>query len=183
MAIQVQASQPGTMTLDAFNGLPAPAAESHLLALCGSSRWASTLGHKRPFHDAAHMQHAASNLWFLLDEPDWLEAFACHPRIGESRAPASPAFLEHSSNEQQVAQQSLAPVADALFEGNRRYEDRFGFLYIVFASGRSAPELLALLEQRLRNDRITELHEAARQQNRITSLRLQTWLQQTRLEG
>ena len=170
-------------TLDTFNTAPAPSAECHLLTLCGSRRWAATLCHKRPFESPSHLHHDAANLWFLLDERDWLEAFACHPRIGrlapEPATTASAAGFEgHARAEQHAAQQTLSvPVAEALDQANHLYEQRFGFLYIVFASGRTAPELLALLERRLRNDRITELHEAARQQHAITTLRIQKWLQ------
>ncbi len=161
--------------LDRFNALPPEEAEATLLALCGSDRWARTLVAQRPFADFDHLCHRATNLWFLLDEHDWLQAFAQHPRIGESK-PAATDFLAHSSHEQQTALQTLAPVAEALVRGNQAYEARFGFLYVVYANGQTSPELLALLEARLGRDRITELHEAARQQHRITELRLRAWL-------
>lgn len=162
-------------SLDRFNALSSQDAEAALLALCGSARWARTLVAQRPFADFDHLCHRATNLWFLLDEHDWLQAFAQHPRIGESK-PAATDFLNHSTHEQQAALQTLAPVAEALLAGNQAYEARFGFLYIVFASGRTSPELLAILKSRLGRDRITELHEAARQQHSITDLRLRTWL-------
>ena len=154
-----------------------------MLTLCGSHRWASTLTSRRPFATVAHLHHCATNLWFLLDEQDWLEAFACHPRIGartgaRTAAEAGAGFAIHSSAEQAAAQRTLSgPVERALEEGNRLYEERFGFLYLVFASGRTAPELLKLLEQRLGRDRGTELHEAARQQHDITELRMGKWLE------
>ena len=183
MVIPAEAAPLSTTPLDAFNTLPAGAAEAHLLTLCGSQRWASTLCHKRPFESRAHLEHHAANLWFLLDEADWLEAFACHPRIGERAAnptansAASAGFAMHAAAEQEAAQRTLSDSLEhALREGNQRYEQRFGFLYIVFASGRTAPELLALLHRRLAHDRITELHEAARQQHGITSLRMRKWL-------
>ena len=168
---------PYAAALHAFNALPHASAEEHLLTLCGSRRWAAALSARRPFADQLELEHDVCNLWFLLGESDWLEAFACHPRIGEQPHGAS-AFTLHAAAEQQAAQQTLSePTARALAEGNQLYEQRFGFVYIVFASGRTAPELLALLECRLRNDRITELHEAARQQHGITSLRLRRWLE------
>ncbi len=123
----------------------------------------------------ATVLQSASNLWFALPEQDWLEAFDCHPRIGEVRAPATE-FLAHSTSEQLTAQQTLAEVQAQLNAGNQAYEARFGFLYIVFASGRTAPELLALLQQRLHNTRAEELQQAAQQQDRITRLRLERWL-------
>ena len=164
--------------LKRFNELSGQDAETLLLTLCGSSRWANALAARRPFTDAEHLQHAAGNLWFYLDEADWLEAFAQHPRIGEHVAAAEPAsFQAHSGAEQAGVLLSLNGSAAALTQGNQAYEQRFGFLYIVCASGRTAPELLAVLEQRLQNDRRTELHEAARQQGMITALRISRWLQ------
>ena len=164
--------------LDDWNQASLEEAIDALLILCGSRRWAAHLAACRPYDDHAHLHHAATNLWFLLDEADWLEAFACHPRIGEAPAGAS-AFTLHAQAEQGATQATLAaPTAQALARGNQLYEQRFGFLYIVFASGRAAPELLALLEARLTHDRITELHEAARQQHRITDHRMRKWLAQ-----
>ena len=182
MVIQAESAPLCPATLDAFNTLPALVAETHLLTLCGSRRWASTLSYRRPFTTVAHLEHAATNLWFLLDEQDWLEAFACHPRIGEragehTAARAGAGFAMHAGAEQAAAQQTLSgTIEQALAEGNHLYEQRFGFLYIVFASGRTAPELLDLLQCRLLRDRGTELHEAARQQHAITALRMQKWL-------
>ena len=168
---------PCAAALRAFNALPQASAEQHLLTLCGSRQWAGVLSARRPFADQHALEHDASNVWFLLGERDWLEAFACHPRIGEQPRGAS-TFAAHAAAEQQTAQQTLSETtARALAEGNRLYEQRFGFVYLVFASGRPAAELLAALERRLGNDRITELHEAARQQHSITSLRLRRWLE------
>jgi OHCU decarboxylase len=161
--------------LDDFNHAPIAEAEAQLLACCGSARWASTLAARRPFATLDDMIAAGEATWFSLDEADWLAAFACHPRIGEKKA-ATTRYLASSESEQAAAQESIAAVAEALLLGNRAYEERFGFLYIVFASGRSAAELLQVLEARLKNSREEELQEAARQQQRITNLRLRKWL-------
>ena len=163
------------MNLDEFNVAPAEAAAAQLLTACGSRRWAETLAANRPYASPEALIRDAEDLWFALDEPDWLEAFACHPRIGEKKAPTTD-YLAHSESEQALAQQSLDNVAEALLAGNRAYEARFGFLYIVFASGRTAPELLAVLQSRLANSREAELQEGTRQQLRITNLRLRKWL-------
>ena len=163
------------MTLDEFNEATPDAAATQLLSACGSRRWAATVSANRPFETPEALIADAEIVWFALDESDWLEAFACHPRIGEKKAPTTN-YLAHSESEQSAAQQTLDAVADALLAGNRAYEAKFGFLYIVFASGRSAPELLAVLESRLANGRAEELLEAARQQLRITNLRLRKWL-------
>lgn len=165
--------------LEAFNAATAAEAMDALLACCGSRTWASKLVALRGsphlgIPSAVTFLQAATEVWFGLPEQDWLEAFACHPRIGEVRSPATQ-FLTYSTSEQQVAQQTLIEVQDDLRKGNRAYEARFGFLYIVFASGRTAPELLAVLDQRLENTRSEELEEAAIQQDRITRHRLERW--------
>ena len=161
--------------LDLFNEMRSEAAITQLMTCCGSRRWAATLAANRPYDTADALIADAESVWFSLDEEDWLEAFACHPRIGEKKAPTTD-YLAHSEQEQAAAQQTLDAVAEALLEGNRDYEAKFGFLYIVFASGRSASELLGVLQSRLVNSREDELQEAARQQLRITNLRLRKWL-------
>jgi 2-oxo-4-hydroxy-4-carboxy-5-ureidoimidazoline decarboxylase len=166
-----------TDALVTFNNAPATEATTQLLTLCGSRRWAQALANQRPYASRESLAEAAGATWFSLAEPDWLEGFACHPRIGERKSPTT-AYLASSESEQSAAQQTLEPVAQALLLGNQAYEEKFGFLYIVFASGRTAPELLAVLESRLQNIREEELQEAARQQHRITTLRMTKWLQQ-----
>jgi 2-oxo-4-hydroxy-4-carboxy-5-ureidoimidazoline decarboxylase len=161
--------------IEIFNTQPEPEAIAALLTCCGSQRWARTLAAQRPFATPQALVEASSALWFSLSEADWLEAFAHHPRIGETR-PAITSFLTHSTTEQSTIQQTIAKVAEALIAGNLAYEDKFGFLYIVFASGRTAPELLDVLQSRLRNTREQELHEAATQQDQITTLRIKRWL-------
>lgn len=163
-------------SLARFNAQSAPQAIAHLLTLCGSHRWAETLTARRPFQTPADLLLAAEQVWFALPESDWLEAFAQHPRIGQRKLPTTE-FLHHSTTEQSTAQDSLKPVAEALLLANRAYEAKFGFLYIVFASGRTAPELLAVLESRLTHTHAEELDEAARQQHRITTLRMTKWLE------
>ena len=162
--------------LEGWNGMPAEEAEARLLACCGSRCWAEEVSGRRPFADGEALMEAAGAVWFGLGAKDWLEAFACHPRIGERRAAAT-ASLASSAREQAVAQQTLAGVAERLMAGNQLYEERVGFRYIVFASGRSAPELLAVLEERLTHTREEELQEGARQQHRITLRRMQEWLE------
>ncbi len=166
----------GVTALARFNGLAAPEAAAQLLACCGCRRWAEALVAQRPFRSTQGLLAAAEAGWFALSEPDWLEAFARHPRIGERRAPSTE-YLAHSASEQAAAQQTLHEVADALLAGNRGYEYRFGFRYLVFANGRSASELLGILNERLTHTREEELQEAAHQQHRITTLRMAKWLE------
>ena len=164
-----------TDTLRHFNQADHDDAIAKVLTCCGSTRWAQQISVQRPFANTDALFEAAETAWFSLNEASWLEAFAAHPRIGERKA-ATTDYLAHSTNEQAAAQQTLAPVAARLAELNHVYEERFGFRYIVFANGRSAPELLAVLEERLEHSREEELQEAARQQHRITHLRMTKWL-------
>jgi OHCU decarboxylase len=157
-----------------WNATAVGEAEAALLACCGSARWARVLVERRPYASAEALMVDAEAVWFEMPESEWLAAFACHPRIGERKAEAATSvqFADWSGREQSAAQATLEAVATALVEGNRAYEAKFGFLYIVFASGRTAPELLAILEERLEHDRPTELREAARQQWEIARLRM-----------
>ena len=112
-----------------------------------------------------------------MEEADWMEAFACHPRIGEQKvAHASRKSAAWSRQEQSSAETAAERVLAELAEGNARYEQRFGFTYIVCATGKSADEMLEILNRRLGSDRITELREAAEQQRQITQIRLGKWL-------
>lgn len=155
--------------LERLNRLPREEAERELLACCGSRRWAAALAASRPHPTRQALLDAAERAWWALDEPDWSEAFAAHPRIGEPEG--ATARREQAG----VATAASATLA-ALEEGNRRYERRFGRVFLVFASGRRADELLRVLEERLRNDPETELRVAAGEQARITRLRLERLL-------
>jgi 2-oxo-4-hydroxy-4-carboxy-5-ureidoimidazoline decarboxylase len=117
---------------------------------------------------------AARNEWFGLTEADWLEAFSRHPQIGDGAALEArfPATHDLSSKEQSGVGGANAEVIAALAEANARYLDRFGFIFIVCATGKSADEMLQMLRDRLSNDRATELRIAAEEQAKITALRL-----------
>jgi OHCU decarboxylase len=168
----------GSVTLAEWNHASPAQAIQALLSCCGSHRWAQVLAERRPYLSLSALLVDAEEVWFALPEEEWLAAFACHPRIGEPRGETSAIgvagaqFADWSGTEQRSAQATLEAVSTALVEGNRAYEKKFGFLYLVFASGRTAPELLAILKERLSHDRHTELNEAARQQAAITKLRL-----------
>ena len=161
--------------LDVWNQLPIDDAEDALLACCGSLQWAATLASRRPYADVQALIDDAAAVWLALPEAAWLEAFAQHPRIGEKKALTS-TFLASSAVEQAAAHRTLDEVAVALTRGNRAYEEKFGFLYIVFASGRTASELLGILNHRMTRTREQEVQEAAQQQLQITRLRMNRWL-------
>jgi len=141
---------------------------------CGSSRWVDRMMARRPFGRDAKMLTAARVEWFALSEADWLEAFSHHPQIGDRAALESkfPRTHDLSAKEQSGIGIAGADVLTALAQANTDYFNRFGFIFIVCATGKSAAEMLALLLLRLQNDRPTELRVAAEEQAKITALRL-----------
>lgn len=128
----------------------------------------------RPFASREALLAAARDEWFALDPADWPEAFAAHPRIGDrgSLAASFPDTHHLAAREQAGVRQASEDVLAALADGNREYEQRFGYTFIVCATGKGADEMLALLHARLGNDAPTELRAAAEEQARITAIRL-----------
>lgn len=163
-----------TPGLTRLNALPPAEAADELRACCGSSRWVSAMLAGRPYTSVAALISAAADAWQATGPADWDEAFAHHPRIGERRAAAavSARARDWSTGEQGSAIASDAAVRAALAEAVAAYERRFGRIYIVCASGRSAGELLSDIEARLRNDPEHELRVAMLEQGKITALRL-----------
>ncbi len=157
-----------------LNALPTGEAEAELLRCCGSTAWARRVAEGRPYASLDALKEAGDATWWSLAAADWLEAFSRHPRIGEARA-ARPDGGDGSWSRREQA--GVAVAADdtraALAEGNAAYEERFGWIYLVCASGRSGQELLDILRSRLGNDPDTELRVAAEEQRRITHLRLE----------
>jgi len=149
-------------------------ARAMLTRACGSSRWVDRMMARRPFGRDAKMLTAARVEWFALSEPDWLEAFSHHPQIGDRAALEArfPQTHDLSSKEQSGIGIAGADVLTALAHANTDYFNRFGFIFIVCATGKSAAEMLALLLARSQNDRATELRIAVEEQAKITALRL-----------
>lgn len=164
--------------LESFNSADNDAALASLTSCCASHRWALAVAALRPFRGEEALSAAADSIWAQMQEPDWMEAFHAHPRIGEHKpAQASAQSQTWSSQEQASVHDSQSEILAELAVGNLRYEELFGFTYIVCATGKSAEEMLAILQNRLANDRQTELQEAAEQQRQITQIRLRKWLQ------
>ena len=149
-------------------------ARALLARACGSSRWVDRMMERRPFGNDARLLRTARIEWFGLTEADWLEAFSHHPQIGDrtSLATRFPATHDLSAKEQAGIGHAHDAVLSALAEANATYLDRFGFIFIVCATGKTAEEMLALLRARLPNSRATELRIAAEEQAKITALRL-----------
>lgn len=150
-----------------LNELPGDAARTALLRCCASALWVKRMLAGRPYASDQQVYQAAEREWWALDRRDWLEAFAAHPRIGERMTDA------WSSGEQSGVTRAGADLRLALREENGAYERRFGHVYLVCATGRSAAELLADLQARLANDPAHELRVAAGEQAKITRLRLE----------
>lgn len=166
------------MALAELNQLPPSVAYARFLQCCGSHRWATEMTQDRPFESAKSLLQHARNLWFRLSVADWLEAFAAHPRIGDLNSlPASHAdTVALASSEQAGAGRADSATEAALREGNTAYERRFGYLYIVCATGKTATEMLSILRERLAHAPEKELRIAATEQAAITRLRLEKLL-------
>ncbi len=145
---------------------PASRVEGEFERCCASTRWARLLAAARPFADVEAMTNAADRIWWSLDAGDWHEAFVAHPRIG-GRAESV-----WSKEEQSRAAAAAEDVRDHLARGNEAYEQRFGYTFLVCATGRTAEEILEMLENRLTNVPEIELRVAAEEQRKITNLRL-----------
>ena len=159
------------MTLDELNGLPAAKVESEVLRCCGSQRWAKALAARRPFASMEELQEAAEAEWWKLKYHDWLEAFSHHPRIGEHSR--SRGFAKQEQAGTGSASDRTLKELDRL---NRVYEEKFGHVFLVFATGKSAEEMLDALQARLLNSADDELTNAATEQAKITRLRLEKLL-------
>jgi len=171
-----------TLTVRELGELPATHAIELLTACCGSSRWVSSMVARRPFRSLDAVLAAADDIWWSLDATDWREAFAHHPRIGEqlSAVPQDERGRGWSSAEQTGISTARDAVRDALAAANREYEHKFGYIYIVCASGQSAEAMLSLARARIDNQPDTELRVAAEEQRKITRLRLEKLLSSER---
>jgi OHCU decarboxylase len=163
--------------LAAWNKADQAAAFDAMIACCGATRWALAMVALRPIDSVLELSEAADRMWATMTEEDWLEAFACHPRIGGRKADRATAkSASWSQQEQSSAASAAETVLAEIAQGNARYEERYGFTYIVCATGKSAEEMLAILKRRLNSNREAELREAAEQQRQITQIRLGKWL-------
>jgi len=156
------------MGVELFNSLSREEAEAQLFSCFAHRDWAARVAASRPFQDRSALFASAESAWSNLGRADWLEAFAAHPRIGDrgGHAPAT------SEREQSKVMAAPPETLKSIVEENRRYEDRFGHVFLIAASGRSAEEILQSLRQRMANDPEKELSVAAAEQRKITQLRL-----------
>lgn len=162
------------MTLEELNNLSDKHFIEEIQKACGSTSWLKQMSDFRPFKNAEELILKAEEAWSNTTEKDWLEAFDHHPKIGdlnslENKFASTKAL---AGGEQASVQSASNETLTELAQGNAEYEKKFGFIFIVCATGKSAEEMLALLNARLPNDRSTELKTAAAEQQKITQLRL-----------
>jgi OHCU decarboxylase len=161
-----------------LNELPAQRAQAEFLKCCGSTKWAKQLVAARPFKSREDLSAKAERVWWSLDKNDWLEAFFSHPKIGEKKAAAETDVKARkwAEQEQSSISEAAAETKTALAELNEKYDQRFGYIFIVCATGKSSEEMLANLGERLHNEPEKEIRIAAEEQAKITQLRLQKLL-------
>jgi 2-oxo-4-hydroxy-4-carboxy-5-ureidoimidazoline decarboxylase len=159
------------MTLIEINSTDADLVRQTLLACCGSARWADAMLAARPYAGIDQLFNEADRLWWSLDDSAWLDAFAKHPKIGERNN-----LSASSAEEQRGMADASVLTSRRLKEKNIEYQEHFGWIFLICASGKSADEMLAALEARLRADSDSELRTAAGEQAKITRLRLQKLL-------
>lgn len=162
-------------SLNAFNRFSKLKAVTTLIDCCGSRSWAEQMAERRPFAYQSEVFAAADKIWSGLAEKDWLEAFRHHPPIGGKRAKAtqSATASRWSAKEQSAAQAVSHEVLKALAAENKRYAEKFGYVFLICATGKSSEEILTALRRRMRDDPQTELRTAAEEQRKITRLRLE----------
>jgi allantoicase len=161
--------------LDEINRLPAKRAVQTFLDCCGSREWATCMASSRPFASAADLLAKSDSIWAALAPKDWLEAFHHHPPIGGKRAAVkrSSKASRWSAGEQSTAQRASPGTLALLTAANRSYSEKFGYIFLICATGKTSDEILQALRKRLPNDPETELRIAAEEQQKITRLRLE----------
>lgn len=169
------------ISLKEFNHLTEPDAVKVLAQCCSATKWVNLMVAGRPFPTIAALKEAAQNVWANLKEEDYLEAFEGHPKIGDINSLRT---KYASTKALAVGEQSSVGDADettlhALAEGNKAYAQRNGFIFIVFATGKSALQILALLQTRLKNSRAQEVAIAAGEQAKITALRIEKLIEES----
>lgn len=167
------------MDLQQLNALSPGELRQQLSACCGARRWVEAMAALAPFDSEKTLVDAATRIWYGdCGEADWLEAFTHHPKIGdiESLRQKFAATQHLAGVEQSGVLGASDEVIESLASGNQAYEARFGFIFIVCATGKPAHEMLRLLQDRLPNQRPEELRVAMGEQHKITLIRLQKWL-------
>ena len=165
-------------SINEIDAMSLDSAAQSLLACCGSQTWCCSMASQRPFGGLGNLHRVADQVFDKLTRADWLEAFSAHPKIGdlESLRMKFVGNLQWSSGEQAGVSKADEQTLARLAEGNEQYLARFGYIFIVCASGKTAAEMLSLLESRLPNAEDVELEIAAAEQRKITHLRIDKFI-------
>lgn len=160
--------------IEEFNNLPRYQALATLMQCCSASRWAEEIVGLRPFASLSALQESSQTVWAEMREQDLLEAFDGHPKIGDpdSLKTKYSTTKEIASSEQSGIKHASDQVIEELASYNQAYLDKFGFIFIVCATGKNADEMLTSIKQRLSNLRERELALAAKEQQKITTIRI-----------
>ena len=166
------------MTLESLNSLTISDANEQFETCCGATNWVAKMNQNRPFQNKDDLYQKAESIWYSLSSKDWLEAFTHHPKIGNIDS-----LRKKFHNTKSISKDEQSGINDAakstlkdLAESNQLYQDKFGFIFIICATGKSANEMLALIKIRLNNNANAEMLNAAEEQNKITQLRLEKLL-------
>ena len=145
---------------------------------CGSEKWQKSMLSSLPFDSKEEMISRSEKIWYSLDKKDWLESFSHHPKIGDLKS-LKEKYSEtknFAENEQSAAKEASMETLTELAKYNEDYEKKFGYIFIVCATGKSADEMLSIIKNRIQNDPETEIKIAMEEQNKITKLRLEKLL-------
>ena len=166
------------MTLESLNSLTISDANEQFETCCGAANWVEKMNQNRPFQNKEDLYQKAESIWYSLSSKDWLEAFTHHPKIGNIDS-----LRKKFHNTKSISEDEQSGINDAaestlkdLAESNQLYQNKFGFIFIICATGKSADEMLALIKIRLNNNANAEMRNAAKEQNKITQLRLEKLL-------
>ena len=162
------------MQFEELNKLTPSQLKEQLTKCCGSSAWVNKMASQFPLRDEQELFQKADEFWNSLAEQDWLEAFEHHPKIGDinSLKEKFANTANWASGEQASVQQASQQTLEQLAEGNKQYQEKFGYIFIVCATGKSADEMLQILQSRLPNNAAIEIKIAAAEQAKITKIRL-----------
>ena len=164
--------------LQKLNELSSEEAAELFSKCCGASKWLNQMINSRPFVTNKEIAECSEKIWRTLDEKDWLEAFKQHPKIGDinSLRKKYSSTKKFAVKEQSGVNDASLEVLEELAKLNNEYEKKFGYIFIVCATGKTAEEMLSIIKERIRNDAKAEIKIAMEEQNKITKLRLEKLL-------
>ena len=163
------------MTIAEFDHFSTEKKRDLLFKCCGSQAWVDKMLTVFPVEDLVELLEAAEEKWYQSNEEDWRKAFEHHPKIGDvnSLREKFTSTKKWAADEQSGVNNSSEKIIEQLATGNNEYEDKFGFIFIVCATGRSAEEMLTSLKARINNSGEEEIKAASSEQLKITKLRLE----------